>query len=596
METLDEIIKRINPISNVDLDNFRDESRPDSVVTGEQLRELWEISEKGYEAMEKRNRNNPYGGIRWRNQFFEQYNKNTDEMINDLCTIIRLSRILEYTPDMSDHLYLLGKGNKMEELLLKFPELIRNKDLCKDEKVSFLYDLTSGIDCFFGSPSKIRDVQLAISNKNLRNRLIKRFAEKDEAWDLHGIEIILEEYQKIAQSSPSLEDTRFYKKFGCSNLKKRIYTNDKATINYAESLGVNFKAFMNLTDSSVVSKGLEMIVSDKSLIGRQGYNHVSNRMVEELGIKLRDISSLDTEIYSDEIAYILEEACSKDSKLKEKIKFVEDNANSSFRCKDNPNVSFKLATRDDYDLSLGDKCGDCTAKDGENKDWAYGWVADVNTQFLKLYHSGKFVGRLNLIIAESEREPIMLIDAIEFIPQAREVEKYDNNAREAFNSGLNKVKDIADGVGIKRIYANTFSNSSEVSSFVDNLGYAKEEVRFTLIRKNPLNEVAGIEETLDYGLQSHMGITNRRTLSNFEKFMNDIYLKIPENKDKISKARNSKDYGIISERVETELRIHQEELGFNIVDDNFNVSEALEILYGISNPRALYGLELSRIR
>jgi len=65
-------------------------------------------------------------------------------------------------------------------------------------------------------------------------------------------------------------------------------------------------------------------------------------------------------------------------------------------------VSFRYASRDEEDLKIGELCGDCTARSGMNDDKPEGWLADVNTQILKLFYHDKFIGRFNLVLVEKK--------------------------------------------------------------------------------------------------------------------------------------------------------------------------------------------------
>ena len=72
------------------------------------------------------------------------------------------------------------------------------------------------------------------------------------------------------------------------NLKRLIYTNDRETIDYVRSLGVNFEAYMNLTDHSMVYQHIELLRNDPQLKGKNIYNSVATEMRAKLGILLKE--------------------------------------------------------------------------------------------------------------------------------------------------------------------------------------------------------------------------------------------------------------------------------------------------------------------
>jgi hypothetical protein len=309
---------------------------------------------------------------------------------------------------------------------------------------------------------------------------------------------IAREVKGIKKDVPIIDFDSLIDKYG--NIKRLIYENDRETIDYVRSLGVNFEAYMNLTDPSIVFQGIETLRKNPKLKGKAVYQFVSSKLKENLNLKLSDLKKEDVEIYSDEIALYFKEALSKQNGASDVFEALKTHIQSEMEA---GHVSFQLASRDKDDLELGDKCGDCTAKGGMNEDKPQGWVSDVNTQFLKLYYDNRFIGRFNLVLIESNKEPALIIDAIEFIPQAREIEKYYLRAKTAFKEGLKKVKDIARKMGVKKVGAYTFSNFSDVEVVARELGYTtKEGYEINLIRKKPLNKVIGIKEKVDYFLQT----------------------------------------------------------------------------------------------
>jgi len=307
------------------------------------------------------------------------------------------------------------------------------------------------------------------------------------------------------------------------NIKRSIYENDQETIQAVEALGVNFKPFMNLTDPDTVYAAVEKLRSEKK--GSPLYQRINQVSVDKVGKKITELTPADVAIYSDELGIELDVPGMKKG-----------------------NISFKFSTRDDEDIKIGDWCGDCSQKGGINENAPKTWQADVNTQIMRLYYDKKFMGRLNLVIVEATRKPTLLIDAIEFIPQARENEKYSQLAREAYKAGLEKTVEIAKAMNITQVATNTFSNSSEVGEITKELGY-RETYRFggiELIRGKPLTDETG--EPLEYMLQSsNIGEEeDQRKVYLFEQYLNE-YMADEEKASQVNGLLNKNNCGKAAE-------------------------------------------------
>ena len=379
------------------------------------------------------------------------------------------------------------------------------------------------------------------------------------------------------------------------DIKRRIYDNDKETINHMQSLGVDFDWFVNLTDQMTVRRSIERLLENKELAERPGYKHIANNVRSRFNLSVEDLDEETIKIYSDEVALIFEEAFEKDDKLKQRLQFLDDHIQQSFY---DGKVSFRLASRDKEDLKLGDKCGDCTAKDGVNNHWIKAWIADVNTQFLKLYYEKSFIGRKNLVLAESENRPMLLIDAIEFIPQAREHEEYDARARTAFEAGLRKVKDIAHRINVENVFAYSFSNSSDVEDLIESMGYHQERVNFRLVRRKPLHKVLDVNEEINYNLQTREESEDltQQQLRNFEIFMNRVYLADNERKDRFNKLAEKDEVFKATSEICAELEEHMRDLEYDIFPPSQDdVSYALDFLYGKDKGNGRQGILLYRI-
>jgi len=129
---------------------------------------------------------------------------------------------------------------------------------------------------------------------------------------------------------------------------------------------------------------------------------------------------------------------------------------------------------------------------------------------------------------------MVLIDAIEFIPQAREVDKYSEMARTALKEGIEKVKQIADSMGINQIAAYTFSNSEELTDALEEVGYSSERRHnISSLRQKSIQEAMGVERGIPYFLQAmersgegfERSITDMEKMRKFESILNEGILK-----------------------------------------------------------------------
>jgi hypothetical protein len=378
------------------------------------------------------------------------------------------------------------------------------------------------------------------------------------------------------------------------DLSRLIYENDKETIEADRVLGVNLESFLNLTDYKEIYSAIEKIISDKNIRSVPGYNHFLNLVRKNLGRKVMGLTLEDACIYSDYISELLLSASDKDSKIRlaigQTLEHIDEALNDG-------ETTFRFAKRDSSYLLLGNKCGDCTATGSINHPWVGGWISDINTQVLKMAHRGKFLGKNNLVLVKSDNKPVLLVDAIEFIPQVCNIESYLERGEEVFIAGLGKIREIASKMNVDSVYALSQSNSSGMNEFFIKYGYPVEKVSISLIRKKSLEKVLGIIEPIIYRLQSKeiSCEISSKEVGNLERFMNDVYFATEENKQEFGKYVNERKIEKISDKIYSELEEHQENLGFKIFSGNSkDLEESFEFLYGLSNKSGA-GMELYKV-
>ena len=285
-----------------------------------------------------------------------------------------------------------------------------------------------------------------------------------DEWNSDGVNASLEyintnkSLQKLVTDDESFEAAVF-------NLitqplfKKRIYQNADSQ---DKGIGIKLEipqSFISLTDPKQVYEGLQQLVGglDSST---PLFSAISSTIRREIGMPLKELSYEDVLLYSDQLTDIV-------MRLGENRPRISGNsgyqiiANESTKMRDG-SIGFQFLSRTEDELRLGDLTGDCTARDGINSFAIYGWISDPTVQILKLYDNGKFMGKMHFMLGDvTSRQyngPVVLLDAMEFIPQAREVETYRKRATAAFEAGLNKIEQISQSMQ-RSLYLNPVSNS-----------------------------------------------------------------------------------------------------------------------------------------
>lgn len=137
----------------------------------------------------------------------------------------------------------------------------------------------------------------------------------------------------------------------------------------------------------------------------------------------------------------------------------------------NGGAKLRYFRRELSDFSLGDKCGDCTARGSVNFGNSVMWTVNPAYQVLKLSFGSHFIGRVNLAFGSIRNEDAIIIDAVEFNPQAMEGKPYHEEAKQCFGKAMEFVKGLAKAQG-RALYALTFSNSGGASELLIHSGRA----------------------------------------------------------------------------------------------------------------------------
>jgi hypothetical protein len=122
-------------------------------------------------------------------------------------------------------------------------------------------------------------------------------------------------------------------------------------------------------------------------------------------------------------------------------------------------VTLRYMKREVADLSLGDKCGDCTAKGSVNFGNSVTWLVNPAYQILKMSKEGRFIGKINFTIGNLDGKDAIIIDALEFNPQAQKDKPYYEDGKECLNTALEFLRGLAKREN-RELFALATSNSS----------------------------------------------------------------------------------------------------------------------------------------
>lgn len=157
----------------------------------------------------------------------------------------------------------------------------------------------------------------------------------------------------------------------------------------------------------------------------------------------------------------------------------------------------RYVKREMSDLSLGDKCGDCTAKGSINFGNAIMWLVNPAYNIIKMSKDGRFIGKMNFTLGNINTEEAIIIDALEFNPQTQKGKPYHEDAKECFAQALEFLKDLAKKEK-RKLYGLATSNSDGAIEILNEKGekIAKKRVEVKLLI--PSEEIEKILKTVGY--------------------------------------------------------------------------------------------------
>jgi len=183
-----------------------------------------------------------------------------------------------------------------------------------------------------------------------------------------------------------------------------------------------------------------------------------------IGIPVSRLEEAHFRYYPDEIIDSIMQIASN-SRLKDDPLFQA--VSSKFRYTEG--IRLRYTKRCEADLSLGDKCGDCTAKGSINFRNSLRWYPTPAYNILIMHKGTRFVGKVNFTLGTLAGEEGIIIDALEFNPQAKKGKPYHEAGKECLDAALAFLRDLALKEG-KGLFAVRISNSEGAEKILFDYG------------------------------------------------------------------------------------------------------------------------------
>lgn len=366
-----------------------------------------------------------------------------------------------HEPDGSDIMAVkaLGKIKDRRAIQPLKKLLIREGDFIDTEKLESIDTTIEHARYSLGLPSSSNENHL----ENLNRRHIRIHNYLEEA--LENLGLSKEEIKKASEDSlrlitegqlESKKDAEKYLKSEWQKAAYKIITErkdaKKLLFENAEVLELlpDKQAWITINDPELAKKVLNLALEK---LGNKR-NSLENVLKAGLGIKSKDIDDDYFKYYADEILDVVAQVV-KNSELR-------DNAElSSLLSKikyGNGGIKLRYIAREKSDLTLGDKCGDCTATGSIHYGDSMSWLVNPAYQILKMSKGKRFIGKINFTLGTIDNKDAIIIDAIEFNPQAQEGKPYHDDAVECFDAALEFLRDLAKREN-RELFALRVSNS-----------------------------------------------------------------------------------------------------------------------------------------
>jgi hypothetical protein len=221
------------------------------------------------------------------------------------------------------------------------------------------------------------------------------------------------------------------------------------------------QAWITINDPQLAKDALKLVL-DKIGKRRGTFEKVFK---SEMGIKVKELEEAHFTYYADEILDIISHIV-RNSKLREDSELSDLLSKIRYG---KEGINLRYFRRERSDLSLGDRCGDCTAKGSMNYENSTSWIANPAYNILKISKEKRFIGRINFTLGTFSGRDAIIIDALEFNPQTKEGKPYHEYGIECVQEALRFLKELAVKEN-RKLIAFTFSNSSGASRMLREQG------------------------------------------------------------------------------------------------------------------------------
>ncbi len=263
------------------------------------------------------------------------------------------------------------------------------------------------------------------------------------------------------------------------DIKRLIFENTESLDSLPDK-----QAWISINDPSLAREAVSLALR-KRPDKRQS---LDNLLSSSIGMRLRNMDDSSFRYYPDEIidcvAQVFGQPLSDDGDFKE--------LSSEFRYVSG--VRLRYIARQEPDIHLGDKCGDCTAKGSINYGNSLTWLVNPAYNILTMSHEGRFIGKLNFALGSFGGEDAIIIDALEFNPQAAEGMPYHSVALRCFGEAVSFLRELAEKES-RSLIALTVSNSGKAVDLFSIWGEPLSE-EYSLVKVRLLVPARDIRKTL----------------------------------------------------------------------------------------------------
>lgn len=253
------------------------------------------------------------------------------------------------------------------------------------------------------------------------------------------------------------------------NLKREVFDGAIVLKTLADK-----QAWLTVNDPNLALAALDRTL--EKLGSKKG--GLDNILFASIGKRSHEIDDNDRMYYADEILDALLQFVPRSS-----LKDDESLAEILARVKYGKGVILRYTKREASDLTLGNKCGDCTSRGSIHFADSVLWHVNPGYNILKMSKGG-FVGKINITLGEFNNEKAIIVDALEFTPQAQEGKPKHDDAVECFHAAIGFLRELAEKEN-RALFAFTQSNSGGATDILEKEG-KKVHVKKSSAHKVPV--------------------------------------------------------------------------------------------------------------